>query len=449
MKIKTNKIIQVLSICCLAYNVLTYADDSKTTISEEELQRFTKAVTIIKENYIKSTSDAKLVDDAIQGMLTELDPHSAYIKGNKVKILDMLLEHGKFEGIGIDLEPDGALLKVTAVIDNSPAKKAGIRVGDSILRINDKVTKNMPPKEMFSLLNGSKGNKVTLTVIQKNHHKPRTITLTREIIKIQAVKWDLLTPNYGYIRISLFTQQGFDDVSKAILKLQKAAKGNLHGVILDLRNNAGGLFESAIRVTNCFMGAEDLKENRIIAYTKSRDNETGTVAKANYGAFLPKTPLVVLINEGTASAAEIVAGALQDHKRAIIAGTHSFGKGTVQTPFVLDKKSLIKITTALYYTPYGHSIQVKGIIPDVIINDFKIQENKQAAEESAGVENLAAHVEQGTDKTPQKNRQRQEQENNEIALAHKDYQLYEALHLLEGLSAVDNAQHITTLSVKR
>ena len=428
------KIVLFIFICCLTYNVIA-TEPSEVAVSRAELQRFATVISDIKKHYVRPVSDEELFDNAIKGVVSGLDPYSAYFKGDKLKRVKMLMQGGTVEGIGVDLAPDNGWLKVTAIIDDTPAKKAGMEEGDVITKINDKPIKDLPLNKLSDLLIGSKGSKITLTILPKNQHEPQTLTLIRDSIKIQMVKWGMLAPNYGYIRIALFQEQTSDDIEKAAAALTKAAKGGLYGVVIDLRNDPGGLFESAVQVANCFLDAGELKDNKLLVYTKGRNSERDVAAYATYGSFLPKVPIVVLINGGTASSAEIVAAALQDHKRAIIAGTHSFGKGLVQTVFYLDKESAIKITTALYYTPLGRSIQGKGVIPDVIINDTEIPENNQMLKPIGG-EYLAAHTQNSNNSeiTRQIYKILQSRQNDELALAYKDYQLYEALHILEGMN---------------
>ena len=433
------KIAFLIFACCFAG--LITAKTTEVTISETELQRLTTVIADIKQHYVKQVSEEELFDNAINGMLAGLDPHSSYLKGDDLKNLE-LLTIGKFGGIGIEVVPDNGLLKVISPIDGSPAEKAGIKAGDVIIQINRKLVKDMPLNEAVSLMRGPKNSKVTLTILRKDQPKPLTFNLTRDVIKIQGVKTRLLVPDYGYIRIAFFQEPTPRDLRKAIDSLKRENKKPLKGLVLDMRNNPGGLFEPAIQVADAFLDPVDNKTNHLIVYTKGRDDDTQITAKATYGSLLPNVPIVVLINEGTASAAEIVAGALQDHKRAIIAGHKSFGKGSVQTLIPIDKKSAIKLTTALYYTPLGNSIQAKGITPDVIINDVKIPtKNNQSFEPTIDEASLVDHIQNGNGDTDENIKQNHAaldlQQNHELALAHKDYQLYEALHLLEGLNAIN------------
>lgn len=297
----------------------------------------------------------------------------------------------------------------------------------------------MTLREAVELMRGPRGSTLTLTIIRKNVHNPITVTLKRKIIKIKTIKERILEDGYGYIRIAFFQEETENDLNDAIKRLLKKAHGSLRGVILDLRNNPGGLLESAIQVSDDFLDANNLKDNNIIVSTKSQAADVQFVAKATPGELLPKIPLVVLINEGSASASEVVAGALQDHKRAIITGTQSFGKGSVQTLLALDDESAIKITTALYYTPLDRSIQAKGIEPDIKIEDIKVMDNKTPANEPLNHINEASlidHIQNGDED------QAQTEPADNLSLAMKDYQLYESLNILKSLTVVQkNSAH--------
>jgi len=424
-------------VCCIAHS--TIAIESSDDISKTALQRFTRAIAHIKQDYIKPISDKELVDNAINGMLSNLDPHSDYLVGDSFTKANALLT-GEYIGIGFSSATINGAVKVIAVTDGSPADKEGLKVGDVITEINGKSVKDINADKPTY---GPKGSKITLTILHKNEPKPVTLTLVRDIIKSPPVQWRLLEPNYGYIGIKVFKTQTSEEVKTAITSLKKTNKKKLQGVVIDLRGNGGGLQREAVNITNYLLDFDKLQKNKLITYAKGQNYESQSFASSEDGSLLHNIPIVVLINEGSASAAELIAGALQDHKRAIIAGERSLGKGSLQVMFPIDMDSKIGLTTALYYTPLGHSPQVKGITPDVIINNIEIVDNNQPLG-IIGEGALTNHIKNGNgynDNIIQRIHEAlQIQKNNELALARKDYQLYEALHLLKGLNAVNNMQ---------
>ncbi|MEI8054551.1 MAG: S41 family peptidase [bacterium] len=417
--------------------------DEETVLPAEGLQRLATIVTNIKRYYYRKIDVSILLDSAIKGMLAGLDPHSEYLGPEALKELAMETS-GKFGGIGIIMTPDKGVIKVIAPVDDTPAYRAGIKAGDYIVQIDSKLVRDMTPSEYFSMIRGPKGSKLSLTILRKNESKPRVITLRREIIKIRSVKDVLLEPGYGYVRLAIFQESTEKDMVKAVKKLQRSSKGNLQGLILDMRSNPGGLLDSAVEVADDFLDATKLKNNKLIVYTKGQDEESQITATATAGELLPNVPLVILINEGSASAAEIVAGALQDHKRAIIVGTRSFGKGSVQTVLPINRASAIKLTTALYYTPLGRSIQAKGIEPDIDVEAIQVSHNQGAQslpriDESALIDHIQS--EDGDDDSVDEKQSlaaQQKQSQSELDLMYKDYQLYEALHTLKTLNVMKN-----------
>jgi carboxyl-terminal processing protease len=326
----------------------------------EELETFTNILSIIQKNYVDEVQTKQLIEGAINGMLTSLDPHSAYLTPDLYKELQVDTK-GSFGGLGIEITNRNGVLTVVSPIEDTPAYRAGVKAGDQILKIDGEFTKDMTLVEAVKKMRGPKETKVTLTLKRENLPELFDVVLTREIIKIQSVKAKMLEKGYGYVRLTQFQERTDDDLDRALKKLDKEASG-LHGLVLDLRNDPGGLLTQAVKISDMFL------ESGLIVYTDGRlENQ-----KQKYFAHKPGTwsefPMVVLVNAGSASASEIVAGALQDHKRALILGTQTFGKGSVQTILPLDDSSAIRLTTARYFTPNGRSIQATGIVPDIVMD---------------------------------------------------------------------------------
>lgn len=399
-------------------------------ISPQAMQRLLTAVDLVHHYYIKPVTDEELINNAIDGLLTKLDAHSSYLRADDLRILNEAIS-GKFDGIGVMLIPNNGVLKVVSPLDGSPAQKAGIKAGDLIIRINDQLVLDMPAEQAINMLRGPNGSKVNLQIIRQDIPNPLKISITREPINIPTVKERLYDKFYGYLRIAVFYQTTAKDVVKAIKKLNKLSDDQLKGIVIDLRNNPGGLFDSCIEVTNDFLDATQLKSNQIIVSIKGSSPDQDKVFKVTDKLLVPKIPVVILINEGTASAAEIFAGALQDHKRALLVGTKTFGKGSIQTVFPIDQDSAIKLTTSLYYTPSGNSIQAKGIVPDVVIKDLAVSQVKDAELPFGGIyeEDLPNHI--ANNSSEEDNADTQQYQNKE--LLQKDFQLYEALLVLKGL----------------
>ncbi len=405
-------------------------------LSPEDVQRFSTAIGQIKKFYVEDVENSKLFDDAIRGMLQGLDPHSSYLDVNEFADLKSQTS-GEFGGLGIEVTMEDDYIRVVSPIDDTPAYNAGIKPADLIIRINNKPVKGMSLTEAVKEMRGKKGTKINLTIYRKSEKQPLNFDLIRDIIKIKSVKSHILEPGYGYIRISHFQSPTAKNVIQAIDKLNKASSTPLKGIVLDLRNNPGGLLDSAISVSDTFIDSSTLKKNKLIVYTKGRIRGAQFAAEANPGDALKGIPIVVLINEGSASGSEIVAGALQDHHRAILMGTPTFGKGSVQTVLPLDKTRGVKLTTALYYTPKGRSIQAKGIKPDVFVEPMDVKMAKGSFDIAILKEaDLGNHLENGNGQKNVSTNTTSNKKNTKKGkqpLAVKDYQLNEALILLKGL----------------
>lgn len=347
-----------------------HAADPDAKLPLAELKEFTHVLDQVKKNYVDDVPDDKLFENAIRGMLDGLDPHSAYLDKEMMSDLKAATT-GKFGGLGIEVTMENGFVKVISPIDDTPASRAGIKSGDLIIRINDKPVKGMALNEAVDLMRGEKDSPITLTLLRENAAKPIEMTIKRDIIKVNSVKSEMLEPNYAYVRISNFQGKTGEDLKSAISKLKAENKDKpLDGLVLDLRNNPGGVLEAAVDVSDLFLDSKKIGYDKLIVYTDGRMSSSKMREVANSDDILQGAPMVVLVNSGSASASEIVAGALQDHKRAIIMGTQTFGKGSVQTVIPLQGDTGLKLTTALYYTPSGRSIQAEGIQPDVTLNNY-------------------------------------------------------------------------------
>jgi carboxyl-terminal processing protease len=414
----------------LDMGVLAERDEPKEAVSPlplNELRSFTEVFSRIKTDYVEPVEDKKLLEDAVQGMLAGLDPHSAYLDADSFK--DMRVEtEGQFGGLGIEVTMENGFVKVVSPIEDTPAARAGVKPGDLIIRLDDKAVKGLTLTEAVRLMRGKPGSDITLTIVREGATKPLKITLTRAVIKIQSVKSRMLESGFGYVRITQF-QAGTDKgLAEAIKKLDKENKGPLRGMVLDLRNNPGGVLNSAVGVSDAFL------DKGLIVYTEGRVADSKMRLSATPGDLLNGAPMVVLINGGSASASEIVAGALQDHKRAVIMGTKSFGKGSVQTIIPVSNGAALKITTARYYTPSGRSIQASGIVPDIVTEEARI--TKSEATDRLREADLARHLENGNEMAkPKEEPKKEDKKQDETGKPEvEDYQLQEALNLLKGIS---------------
>lgn len=394
----------------------------------EELRLFAEVFGRIKHDYVESVDDTTLLEHAVQGMLAGLDPHSSYLNAEEYKELQIGTS-GKFGGLGIEVGMEDGFVKVISPIDDTPAQRAGVRAGDLIIRLDDQPVKGMTLSEAVDKMRGEPGTTITLTIVREDVEAPLRITIERAIITVQSVKNRLLEPGFGYLRISNFQSDTDGDLRTAIEELKKQSDGNIKGLVLDLRNNPGGVLSAAVAVSDAF-----LKDGKIV-YTQGRTENSRIEYTASQDDLLAGAPMIVLVNGGSASASEIVAGALQDHKRAVIMGTQTFGKGSVQSVLPLPRGAAVKLTTALYYTPSGRSIQAEGITPDIELENVKLAETEQpSAAEQLKEADLVRHLGNGNAKKSAK------ESDSEPAsaqpkerLVQTDYQLYEALNLLKGL----------------
>jgi len=361
--------------------------DAALPLPIEELRAFTEVFGRVKSDYVEPVDDKKLITEAINGMLTGLDPHSAYLDQEAFKELQVGTQ-GEFGGLGIEVGMEDGFVKVVTPIDDTPASRAGIKPGDLIVKLDEMSVKGMTLNDAVKQMRGKPNSNITLTIVRKGETKPIVVTLSRAVIKIQSVKYKLLEPGYGYFRVTQFQEHTGETLARAIETVFKQNQGPMRGIVLDLRNDPGGLLNGAVAVSAAFLPA-----NSLVVYTDGRtedakmrlnaspENYLRGRTKDDYLRKLPaeikNVPMVVLVNGGSASASEIVAGALQDHKRAVIMGQQSFGKGSVQTILPLGNNTAIKLTTARYYTPNGRSIQAKGITPDIPLED--------AGEKNAGL----------------------------------------------------------------
>ena len=369
----------VLAGAALTVNLSAIADkEAQTALPVEELRAFTDVFARIKSDYVEPVDDKKLIDGAINGMLTGLDPHSTYLDVDGFKDLQVGTQ-GEFGGLGIEVGMEDGFVKVVSPIEDTPAFKAGVKPGDLIVKLDDTPVKGLSLNDAVKRMRGKAGSTIKLTIVRKGADKPVVLTLTRAVIKIRSVKFQLLESGYGYVRVTQFQEHTGELLAEALNKLYKDNKAPLKGMILDLRNDPGGLLNGAVAVTAAFV-----KPDSLVVYTEGRNEDAKMRLTANREYYLQpmqvdylknlpegvkQVPMVVLVNSGSASASEIVAGALQDHKRAVIMGTRSFGKGSVQTILPIGNGTAIKLTTARYFTPSGRSIQAKGIEPDIVVED--------------------------------------------------------------------------------
>jgi carboxyl-terminal processing protease len=430
MKFIKNKNILFGLLAIFSISTLFYFKDSnhayaaKTNLPLNQLQAFSEVYLKIKQNYVQDVSDKELFDNAIKGMLEGLDPHSTFLNEKDFKDLKIGTK-GEFGGLGIEVTMEDGFVKVITPIDDTPAFKAGVKPGDLIIEIDGGSVKGLSLNQAVDLMRGKVGKPILLSIARKGENGPLEIKIVRAKIKVKSVKYEIIHENYGYIRISSFQNKTGKNLYDAISDLNSKSKGNIKGYVIDMRNNPGGVLGAAVDVSDAF-----IKGKKKLVFTKGRSEDAMYEFKSNNIDLAEEKPIVVLINGGSASASEIVAGALQDHKRAIIMGTQSFGKGSVQTILPITSKTAVKITTARYYTPNGRSIQATGITPDIIVKDRELSsslDNKMLKESD-----LKGHL-KNTDK--KKNEDIKEAQDQRLE---KDYQLSEAINLLKGLNIMSS-----------
>lgn len=426
-------------------------DSVATTLPVEELRAFSEVFGRIKSDYVEPVSDKTLINQAINGMVSGLDPHSAYLDADAFKDLQSSTQ-GEFGGLGIEVGMEDGLVKVISPIEDTPAFVAGVKSGDLIIKLDDTLVKGLTLNDAVKRMRGKPGSQIALTIVRKNEAKPLIIKVTRAVIKVQSVKAKLLEPGYAFVRITQFQEHTGENLATALNKLFKENKGEMRGLVLDLRNDPGGLLTGAVGVSSAFLDKDALvvytdgrTEDAKMRLTANPDNYLRSSGKSDYLKGLPEAvksvPMVVLVNGGSASASEIVAGALQDHKRAVIMGTQSFGKGSVQTILPLGNNTAVKLTTARYYTPSGRSIQAKGIVPDILVEDPSTSELENAFRlREADLEKHLINDTPSEDKPDSKHAappSDSKGEPNKAAPAEfgskNDYQLNQAVNLLKGM----------------
>jgi carboxyl-terminal processing protease len=431
----------------ISLNFQAVADRAtRTSLPIEELRAFTEVFGAIKTNYVESVEDKKLITEAINGMLTGLDPHSAYLDAEAFKELQVGTQ-GQFGGLGIEVGMEDGFVKVISPIEDTPAFRAGVKPGDLIIKLDDTPVKGMSLNDAVKKMRGKPNSPITLTISRKGETAPVVVTLNRAVIRVQSVKSKVVEPGYGWIRVSQFQEATAEHLAKHLEAMFK--QGQLKGLVLDLRNDPGGLLHGAVAISSAFLPAktlivstdgraEDAKKRFFASPEDYARGSRGEDVMKSLPAAVKTVPMVVLVNGGSASASEIVAGALQDHKRATVIGTQTFGKGSVQTIMPLGNSTAIKLTTARYFTPGGRSIQAKGITPDIVIDEPGApQDRVREADLQRHLENVEKLEKQEADKkgasAPRAKPAAPTEQQKPIELGSKDdFQLVQAIAHLKG-----------------
>ncbi len=416
----------------LTGSVLANKTDQASGLPLDQLRNFSDIFSRIKSDYVEDVDDKTLLEHAIRGMLSGLDPHSSYLNPDEYKEL-RIGTSGQFGGLGIQVGMEDGFVKVISPIDDTPAFHAGLESGDLIIRLDEQSVKGLTLNDAVKIMRGAPGTDIKLTVVREGKDKPLTFVLTRDIINVKSVKSRLLDPGFGYVRITNFQSKTARDLLSAINGLKKENKADLKGLVIDLRNNPGGVLNAAADVSDMF-----INEGKLV-YTEGRIDNSHFEFNAKPGDVMDGAPIVVLINGGSASASEIVAGALQDHHRAVVMGSKSFGKGSVQTIQELRSGGAVKITTARYFTPSGRSIQGEGITPDIVLDKLKVSKLDDEEEAMARIKeaDLSGHLsnpDKSDDEIVKSSKAEAEKNKDAKVLASDDYQLHEALLLLKGLN---------------
>jgi carboxyl-terminal processing protease len=423
----------VIGVALSVVQGVSASKDPANSLPLDDLRTFTEIFAKIKNDYVEPIEDRQLLRDAIKGMLSGLDPHSAYLIPDDYKDLQAGTS-GEFGGLGIEVGMEDGFIKVISPIDDTPAERAGIEAGDVIVRLDDTPVKGMNLADAVKLMRGKPGTDIALTVIRSGVEKPLKIPLTRDIIRVTSVKSRTLEAGFGYVRVTQFQARTGESLRQSINNLKDANDGKLKGLVLDLRNNPGGVLSAAVSVSDAFL------ENGVIVYTEGRLEEAKLKFNAKSNDIIEGAPLVVLVNGGSASASEIVAGALQDHRRGLIMGTKTFGKGSVQTILPMDNGSALKLTTARYFTPSGRSIQASGIEPDITVDDVRVSTVDSTGVKRVTEANLTGHLPGANETEADKEAATPASPPAPVAkaaLAERDFALYEALNLLKGLSILN------------
>lgn len=414
---------------CIQQPAIAHADDRETL---QMLDLFGDIFEKVRKDYVEETNDKELIEAAINGMLTSLDPHSSYLEKESFKEMRIQTK-GEFGGLGIEVTMEDGLVKVVSPIDETPAHHAGVKAGDLIVAIDDESVRGMTLSEAVERMRGKPKTEITITILRKTEKEPLDITIVRDVIKIRSVR-SRIENDVIYIRVTSFSETTIDSIKKAFVEHKKTLGTTTKGLVLDLRNNPGGLLDQAIAVSDAFL------ERGEIVSTRGRMKGSTKRFNATPGDIASGTPIIVLINGGSASASEIVAGALQDHKRAIILGEKSFGKGSVQTVIPVPSDGAIRLTTSRYYTPSGRSIQAEGIAPDIEIEPAKVEILKKDKNNVYNEASLRGHLESEKEKKAKSNinRKKSKETNKdtteeEVPLYERDYMLGRAVDLLHGI----------------
>ena len=399
----------------------TASGDDREPLPVDQIKAFGEIFDLVKEQYIHAVDDRELLEDAIRGMVSGLDPHSAYLTADEHQELQEGTS-GEFGGLGIEITAEDGLIRIITPLDDSPAHDAGLLPGDLVTRVDGESVRDLTATEAAKRIRGQPGTPVTLTILREGEEEgPLEFTIIRDIVEIASVKSELVEPGFARIRVSRFQTQTGARLLEAIRRVEEANGSPLAGAVLDLRNNPGGILSGAVSVADAFL------DDGLIVYTEGRDPDSREEYYAKPSDFLSGVPIVALVNGGSASAAEIVAGALQDRRRAVIAGSRTFGKGSVQTIVSLDDGSALKLTTSRYYTPSGHSIQARGIIPDIELPPLRIEAADRGASILEG--NLPGHLESDGRAGPDSASAASAE-----SLAVEDFALFQAINLLKGLA---------------